>query len=322
MAERSGRSRSRCGYGRHATRCKYFGGAGIRRAGRCADALGHELRLRPSARPGVLSAYGMNLADQSVSREASMEQPLDAAGAQPAAAARLDDLGRAGSGLVGRQGGSQIGGVERKVHVMRLGAPTPRSSCLRQRRCDRAAFGPPTLQRFAFPDADRALVIEAVSVGPSARGRASRAPAPDRRGQPAPAAQTVRLFRCGRWYVRGRRPGATIAGPAIIAGKNHDDRHGRAVGKVMTSPVSTVELNASVVPRRGGARRHDADPVMLEVFNNLFMNIAEQMGLPLVGNTRELRSTSGAPGLLVRAVRRRRQPDRQCTPHAGAPWAR
>jgi 5-oxoprolinase (ATP-hydrolysing) len=57
---------------------------------------------------------------------------------------------------------------------------------------------------------------------------------------------------------------------------------------------------------------------MLEVFNNLFMNIAEQMGLRLQ-NTALLGQHQGAAGLLLRAVRRRRPADRQRAAHAGAP---
>ena len=73
--------------------------------------------------------------------------------------------------------------------------------------------------------------------------------------------------------------------------------------------------------RRARARTRSApraDPVLLEVFNNLFMAIAEQMGLRAAEH-RVLGEHQGAPRLLVRAVRRRRQPDRQRAAHAGAP---
>ena len=52
-----------------------FGGAGGQHACRVADALGMErIFVHPLA--GVLSAYGMGLADQSAMREAAIEQPL------------------------------------------------------------------------------------------------------------------------------------------------------------------------------------------------------------------------------------------------------
>ena len=75
--------------------------------------------------------------------------------------------------------------------------------------------------------------------------------------------------------------------------------------------------------RRAAARRaarsaRSADPVMLEVFNNLFMTIAEQMGVHAAEH-RLLGQHQGAARLLLRAVRRRRQPDRQRAAHAGAP---
>ncbi|MEY4026604.1 MAG: Acetophenone carboxylase gamma subunit, partial [Pseudomonadota bacterium] len=68
-----------------------FGGAGGQHACLVADALGmSQVLVHPLA--GVLSAYGMGLADQSVMREASMERPLDAA-TMPFMAERLQALG-------------------------------------------------------------------------------------------------------------------------------------------------------------------------------------------------------------------------------------
>ena len=83
-------------------------------------------------------------------------------------------------------------------------------------------------------------------------------------------------------------------------------------------------LDHLVLERRAAARGAHArsaptvDPVMLEVFNNLFMNIAEQMGAAAAEH-RLLGQHQGAARLLLRAVRRRRQPDRQRAAHAGAP---
>ena len=150
-----------------------------------------------------------------------------------------------------------------------------------------AAFESAYRQRFAFLMAERRLIVEAVSVEAVAEGNA---PAENvhslEASGPAPAAETVRLFSGGRWrqaalVVREHaRPGHVITGPAIIAEKN---------ATTIVEPGWQARVTAldhlvldRVVPRE--ARRAigtSVDPVMLEVFNNLFMNIAEQMGLQL-----------------------------------------
>ncbi|RZI63759.1 MAG: 5-oxoprolinase, partial [Variovorax sp.] len=101
-----------------------------------------------------------------------------------------------------------------------------------------------------------------------------------------PRRETVRMYAGGRWqeaalvvreYVR---PGDAIAGPAIIAEKN---------ATTVVEPgweARITELDHIVLDRRTPrevkyAAGTQVDPVLLEVFNNLFMNIAEQMGLQL-----------------------------------------
>ncbi|MFO1220457.1 MAG: hydantoinase B/oxoprolinase family protein [Burkholderiaceae bacterium] len=263
-----------------------FGGAGGQHACAVADALGmSRVFVHPLA--GVLSAYGMGLADQIAMREASVEQPLDAAGLA-AAAARLDDLGRAARDeLVGQGVATAAVELRRKVHVRYQGTDTalvvPHGSVA----AIRAAFEAAYKQRFAFLMPDRALVIEAVSVEAVGAGERFEAPAAAARITPhAPRPDATVRMHSERWldaglYVReSLQPGATIAGPAIIAERNATTVVEPGWQAVMTS-TGPIELTR-VVPR---ATQHaigtDADPVMLEVFNNLFMNIAEQMGLRL-----------------------------------------
>src|SRR5690606_32545160 len=92
-----------------------FGGAGGQHACRVADALGmNRVFVHPLA--GVLSAYGMGLADQHVMRETAIEQPLDTA--QPVLAQRLDALARDAGDALQRQGveAARVE-VHRRVHV-------------------------------------------------------------------------------------------------------------------------------------------------------------------------------------------------------------
>ena len=262
-----------------------FGGAGGQHACRVADALGmNRVFVHPLA--GVLSAYGMGLADQSASREATIEQPL--ATALPALEATLDALARDATQDLLRQGvpAARLQ-LHRRVHVRYEGTDSALVVPFGDAAAIQAAFEAAYRQRFAFLMASRALVVEAASVEAVGAGDApaEAAQAPAGRG-PAPAARSVRLFSGGRWWnaplvVREQaRPGHVVDGPAIIAERN---------ATTVVEPgwqARVTELDHLVLERvQPRETRHavgtEVDPVMLEVFNNLFMNIAEQMGLQL-----------------------------------------
>ncbi len=263
-----------------------FGGAGGQHACGVADALGMtKVFVHPLA--GVLSAYGMGLADQIAMREASVERPLDAGGLA-AAGVQLDTLAAAASAEVADQGVARVAiTVRRHIHVRYQGTDTALQVPFSSRADIQQAFEAGYRQRFAFLMQGRPLVIEAVSVEAVGAGERHAAAAV---GNAAPAyAATpdaqVRMH-SGAWldaglFVRASlRPGAVIQGPAVIAEQN---------ATTVVEPGWQATLTAGdafelqrVVPR---ATQHaigtEADPVMLEVFNNLFMNIAEQMGLRL-----------------------------------------
>ncbi len=262
-----------------------FGGAGGQHACRVADALGMS-RVFAHPLAGVLSAYGMGLADQSVMREASIERRLD--DGLDSVAERLAALARDAQAELSRQGvaGAQVQLLQR-AHVRYEGTDSALVVPFGSPAQIRTAFEAAYRQRFAFLMTERALVIEAVSV--EAVGRAD-APVEPRHAivdsGPAPQADSVRLFSGGRWWnaalvVREQaRPGHVIDGPAIIAEKNATT----VVEPGWQARVTALDhlVLERVQPRE--ARRAigtTVDPVMLEVFNNLFMNIAEQMGLQL-----------------------------------------
>ena len=262
-----------------------FGGAGGQHACRVADALGMgHVFVHPLA--GVLSAYGMGLADQSVMREASIEQPL--ASAAPAVEARLAALASDTDAELRRQGvnPAQIRLV-RRVHLRYQGTDSalvvPHGSVAQLQAAFEAAY----LQRFAFLMQGRALVVEAVSVEAIGAGDSPREQRFDLvAGQAAPVAERVRLYSGARWWdaaliVREQAlPGHKIDGPAVIAEKN---------ATTVVEPgwqARVTEFDHLVLERVQPREARQAigtqvDPVMLEVFNNLFMNIAEQMGLQL-----------------------------------------
>jgi 5-oxoprolinase (ATP-hydrolysing) len=275
-----------------------FGGAGGQHACLVADALAMtRVLVHPLA--GVLSAYGMGLADQIAMREASVERPLDTGGLQAAralaatlAASARDELHS--QGLAPARIGVRTGlmlryqGTDTALRVDWLEPGRDEADCAALTAAFEAAYR----QRFAFLMDGRGLVIEAVSV--EAVGASGEKPlAAVGEGEPyrpAPV-ETVRMYVEGPdgredWHDAGlhRReslaPGATIDGPAIIAEAN-------ATTVVEPGWQACVLAGGLIELRRTRARvrRHalgtHADPVMLEVFNHLFMNIAEQMGLRL-----------------------------------------
>ncbi len=261
-----------------------FGGAGGQHACRVADALGMDrVFIHPLA--GVLSAYGMGLADQNVMREASVELSLSQAGTD--LADRLQELAAQAQGELRRQGVAGDITVHRRVHVRYQGTDSALVVPWGSREQIQAAFEAAYRQRYAFVMPDRDLVVEAVSVEAVGAGEAPEEAAQDLQASgPAPSAQTVKLFSASQWWEATlvhrdqAQPGHIIEGPAIIAERN-------ATTVVEPGWRAQVTSRHHLVLRRVQARttRHavgtTVDPVMLEVFNNLFMNIAEQMGLQL-----------------------------------------
>jgi 5-oxoprolinase (ATP-hydrolysing) len=203
-----------------------FGGAGGQHACLVADALGmSRVFVHPLA--GVLSAYGMGLADQIAMREASIELPLDGAGLA-AAEQRLAQLGDAARDEVASQGVARAAiQLRRHVHVRYQGTDTALVVPLGEQRAIKHDFEAGYKQRFAFLMPDRTLVIEAVSV--EAVGAAEQHVAASTAAEPPPsrpgADATVRMH-AGRWLDAGLfvreslAAGASIDGPAIIAEQN------------------------------------------------------------------------------------------------------
>jgi 5-oxoprolinase (ATP-hydrolysing) len=278
-----------------------FGGAGGQHACLVADALGmSQVLVHPLA--GVLSAYGMGLADQNVMREESIERRLDAA-AMPLMTERLQALGAVTRTALLAQIGQ---GLEADVQVNRATRIEVRQRVhLRYEGTDSAlvvpwgdlahlvaSFEAAYRQRFAFLMQGKSLVVEAVSVEAVLPGDAPEetfhALHPTRE---VPRRDTVRVYVANaagqvQWQdaalvVReDLRPGDVIDGPAIIAEKNATTvvEPGWQARLTSLDHLLLVRVQTRAVQHAAGTQ---ADPVLLEVFNNLFMNIAEQMGLQL-----------------------------------------
>ncbi|MBL0946440.1 MAG: 5-oxoprolinase, partial [Hydrogenophaga sp.] len=144
-----------------------FGGAGGQHACLVADALGMQrVFVHPLA--GVLSAYGMGLADQNVIREQAVERVLDAAALAPIAQ-QLDALAQAAHDeLRAQQAGAGEVPIElrlhRRVHVRYEGSDAALVVPFGELAAIEAAFEAAYRQRFAFLMPGKRLIAEAVSV--------------------------------------------------------------------------------------------------------------------------------------------------------------
>jgi 5-oxoprolinase (ATP-hydrolysing) len=263
-----------------------FGGAGGQHACMVADALGmSRVFIHPLA--GVLSAYGMGLADQNVIREQAVEVLLSPDNL-PEVQERLQQLAAAAQSELQRQ---QVSGnavqVRQRVHVRYQGSDSALVVPFGTQQEIVSGFEAAYRQRFSFLMPGKPMIVEAVSVEAIVAGDA---PAEPRlREHPArdvPRRETVRMYSGGQWHdaalhVReDLRAGDVIEGPAIIAEKNATSVV-EPGWRARITALDHIVLDRATPRAVKYAAGTQVDPVLLEVFNNLFMNIAEQMGLQL-----------------------------------------
>ncbi|MFF9756817.1 hydantoinase B/oxoprolinase family protein [Streptomyces sp. NPDC014344] len=260
-----------------------FGGAGGQHACMVADSLGIRTVLVPPM-AGVLSALGIGLADTTAMRERSVEAPLEPA-AMPAVHGTADELEAAARAeLLAEDVPEERVEVTRRAQLRYDGTDTTLTVELTEPDTMRRAFEDRHRATYSFT-LDRPIVVEALSV--EATGTTDP---PDLSalatwsGRPA-APVTVRLHTGGAWrdVPLHRRedlpPGETVTGPAIIA----EDGSTTVVDDGWRA--ATTDDGHLVMERVAVTESSDvgteADPVLLEIFHNLFMSIAEQMGARL-----------------------------------------
>ncbi len=276
-----------------------FGGAAGQHACQVADALGMtEVLIHPLA--GVLSAYGMGLADIRALKQQTVEVELTEA-AMADLRARVETLGAAATTQVAAQG-VPASAVTRfaSAHLRYRGTDTALEVPFADAHAMARAFADQHRQRFGFTMAGTALVVEAIAVEAVGNdGGAERALVPERpehaepvHAEPAPAAR-VRAWFEDAWtevelYARvDLVADQVIKGPAIIADEN-------ATTVVEPGWQAQVMAGGNLLLRRIEARPRThavgthADPVLLEIFNNLFMAIAEQMGAVLANTAQSV----------------------------------
>ncbi|MDN3267488.1 hydantoinase B/oxoprolinase family protein [Streptomyces sp. MA15] len=260
-----------------------FGGAGGQHACMVADSLGIRTVLVPPM-AGVLSALGIGLADTTAMRERSVEAPLEPA-AMPAVHGTADELEAAARAeLLAEDVPEERVEVTRRAQLRYDGTDTTLTVELTEPGTMRRAFEDRHRATYSFT-LDRPIVVEALSV--EATGTTEP---PDFSalatwsGRPA-APAAVRLHTGGAWHdvpLHRREdlpPGETVTGPAIIA----EDGSTTVVDdgwRAATTDDGHLVMERVAVTESSGVGT-EADPVLLEIFHNLFMSIAEQMGARL-----------------------------------------
>ncbi|HYH36926.1 MAG TPA: hydantoinase B/oxoprolinase family protein [Azospirillum sp.] len=264
-----------------------FGGAAGQHVCLVADALGMtRVFLHPHA--GVLSAYGIGLADTVAIRERAVEARLDAT-LIPALSKALEALEAEGRAELARQGVEESRtAILRKALVKVEGSDTPLPVAFGPLEAMQAAFEAAHRQRYGFMMDGKPLVVEAVSV--EAVGRTEAADDVDL--PPPPTSALPRRLGNLTVHTGGRSreapifdrdallPGNRIFGPAVIKEKIATTVIEPGWMAEVTRRNHLVLTRVEALPART-AIGTAADPVMLEVFNNLFMSIAEQMGFTL-----------------------------------------
>ncbi|MCX8006317.1 MAG: hydantoinase B/oxoprolinase family protein, partial [Burkholderiaceae bacterium] len=228
------------------------------------------------------------LADQAVLREATVESPL-LPQTMPQVEARLAVLAEAASAELVAQGVPRERiRLQRRVHLKYEGTDTALPVHFDALPAMVAQFEAAYTARFSFLMRERRLVVETVAVEASGGGEAidaGRDGGLASGGSPAPAT-FVQAYFDSQWqrtplYLRGRlRGGDAIDGPAIVAEENATTVIEPGWRAQITPAGGLVMRRVTARPARRSVGTQ-ADAVMLEVFNNLFMSIAEQMGVRL-----------------------------------------
>jgi 5-oxoprolinase (ATP-hydrolysing) len=269
---------------RYALNC--FGGAGGQHACDVADSLAiTTVLIHPLS--SLLSAYGMGLADIGAHRGQGVEGALSAA-TLDRLAGLVERLGAEAAAEVAGQGVAAADIVTRpRAQLRYAGSDTALDVDFTGEPAMRAAFEAAHRARFGFIDATKEVVVEAVNV--EATGGAARFiedAAEVAAGAVATPERAARFYSNGAWregnvYLREKMPlGAAVEGPALVIEPHQTIVVEDGWRAEITARNHVVMRRVKALPKREaiGAK---ADPVMLEIFNNLFMSIAEQMGVTL-----------------------------------------
>jgi 5-oxoprolinase (ATP-hydrolysing) len=261
-----------------------FGGAGGQHACAVADALGMDrVLIHPLA--GVLSAFGMGLAEVRVLRERSIEKPFDKTGLEDAGKTLNELASLAENQLLAQERAS--GRTVRKLNIRYKNTNTPLPVDFGTVDEMKKAFLKAHRSRFGFDSDVRPMVIDSVS----AEAIGENLEQPDQPHEHRGSAQPESLARLDVFFedewmatpIFDRAsipPGFRIRGPAIIV---------ESTTTTVVEPEWIAEITSKFdlllfrsTPRMPIVSvETKANPILLEVFGNLFISIAEQMGAAL-----------------------------------------
>ncbi|MGE0665890.1 MAG: hydantoinase B/oxoprolinase family protein [Sphingomonadales bacterium] len=274
--------------GHDVSRCTLvcFGGAGGQHACQVADALGMtQVMIHPLA--GVLSALGMGLAEAREMRQETVELPLSAetlAGLEPVFRRMTAHALPLVEPLAARTE------IVRRLHLRYAGTDSALEVPYGALGEVQGAFKDAHRRRFGFNDAGKAIIIESVTLEAVGHMPQPEVEQASTIGHGPPAEdEEIEVFIDGGWQSAllvdraSLRPRNVVHGPAIIA-----EAHGTNVvepgWRAQVSERGDLVLERVEALGRRSAAGTRADPVQLEIFNNLFMSIAEQMGV-VIENT-------------------------------------
>ncbi|AHG49816.1 5-oxoprolinase (plasmid) [Rhizobium leguminosarum bv. trifolii CB782] len=261
-----------------------FGGAGGQHACLVADSLGMKtVLLHPFS--GILSAYGMGLADIRATRQRAVLTEL---------AAALTTIGDIKSELeaeVHREltlQGVESGEMEliTRLHLQYKGTDTALPVAFGPQQEMVQAFAAAHKKQFGFIFEDRPVVVDSIEVEGIGGGADIEEADMEATSFEPEALRSTRFYSGGTWREAGifrretLKPGAVLNGPALII-EAHQTIVVEAGWQARLTGHDHIVLTREIPPARNAAIGTSADPVMLEVFNNLFMAIAEQMGVTL-----------------------------------------
>ncbi|MGL5803853.1 MAG: hydantoinase/oxoprolinase family protein, partial [Xenococcaceae cyanobacterium] len=275
-----------------------FGGAGGQHACLIADALGmKQIFIHPYA--GVLSAYGIGLADIRILKEKTSEARLRSEILSDLEISLSELITQAEAELQQQQQDTERVSILRKLHLKYEGTDsTIIVDFDRDLKMMQKQFEQIHQQRYGFVVGNKNLIVDTVAIELICPTYTSDEPIIDRKNNNSPQAiTTVKIYTADAWhdtpvYQREElQPGDVINSPAIIV---------EATGTNVIEPGWQVEVsdrNDLILVRRCTQMHADKlnnsigvhprlsvdkpDPVRLEIFNNLFRSIAEQMGTTL-----------------------------------------
>ncbi|MDJ0515698.1 MAG: hydantoinase/oxoprolinase family protein, partial [Trichodesmium sp. MO_231.B1] len=280
-----------------------FGGAGGQHACLIADALGmKKIFIHPYA--GVLSAYGMGLADIRVMKEKAVEKILTSElllelkeiFTNLETEAKRELLTESSSSTYSELESISCHSVLSKVHLKYQGSDSTLIIDFSENISTmKAEFEIAHQQRYGFIMAEKSLIVEAVSLEiiQQMETPEETEKSPTKKSPTTPVT-TTQIYTAGKWhgtpiYLRENlQPGDKINSPALIiekTGTNIIEPGWQAElttkNHLILTRSKTSETKTELTSKSPEKNSTSADPVMLEIFNNLFRAIAEQMGITL-----------------------------------------